>query len=558
MARKRKLYKLTEEDLEVFKAGTLNANAFTDFYLRTPRTGTDYAPGHKRYAEIDAAWRAAGAPFHLWEFEGEDWSAIWGADELPFFRHHHGFRFIPWQLAIHHCKQKLACVCGGFSSGKSLAVVVSALVLAATVEEFKAMLTAPSFFQAKILYQMAVDIMSGTVYEGRFLISAVSAPFPIITIGNSHVGISTLEFRSVSDDGESILSWRGDIAAVDQAELIPDIKQLRKNLGSRLVGKARCGREYMGRMQWVANAGPSPRFWSLYDLGRTQQKKAVAITVTSYDNPHNSEEDLEWLEEEVGGTKEAIAQWMLAQKPIVDGVFFSNATLARCRAKELEKLMADGIKQERMGFVFKEDGTGIYEWFTPYEHGRSYLVVGDPGQANRPDRNSPVIGVFDITEWPNHAYLRGFHWMDGMASITPFLAEFQLLVEKYHAQGQCAFDSTGTQTTLDELVFDFNDLMVEGMNFGQLKMIMLNALRMLMEHGKMRYPYIGGIWDQLGNYKLPDKKLRQDIVSMLMMAAFWLRTNMTEDYGDEEDEEDAVPVGRDDLALADRYASLAR
>jgi len=444
------------------------------------------------------------------------------------------------------------------NSGKSLGMVVGTLVLAATVEEFKAMLTAPSFFQAKVLYQMAVDIMADTVYEDRFLISAVAAPFPIITIGNNHVGQSTLEFRSVSDDGESILSWRGDVAVVDQAELIPDIKMLRKNLGSRLVGKARCGRHHMGRMQWVANAGPSPRFWDLYDLGRTQSKKAAAITVTSYDNPHNSKEDLEWLEEEVGGTQEAIDQWMLAKKPIVDGAYFSNETLAKCRAKELERLMADGLKQKRMGFVFEEDGTGIYKWFTPYEHGRSYLVVGDPGQANRPDRNSPVIGVFDITEWPNYAYMRGFHWMDGNAAITPFLAEFQLLVEKYHAHGQCAFDSTGTQTTLDELAFDFNDLMVEGMNFGQLKMIMLNALRMLMEHGKMRYPYIGGLWDQLGNYNLPDKKLRQDIVSMLMMAAGWLRMNMTEDVSEETGEEDFIPVGRDDLAIAERHTSLAR
>ena len=560
MARKHKLYQLTEEDIEVFSAGQANANAFTDFYLRTDHKGTTYDPRKdpELYDAVYREWERLGHTNDKFFYDGESWGVVWNQDQ-PLFKNYHGFRFIPWQLAVHHAMQDMRVVAGGYSSGKSLGLLVSALTLAATVVEFKAMCTAPSWFQAKILYTMAVnEILANTVYEERFLLKAISAPFPILEIGNDHVGVSTIEFRSVADDGESLLSWRGDWTMTDQTELVPDIPRLRNNLGSRLIGQAPSGRSYLGITNWVANAGPSPEFWNLYKEGLERPEGALALTVTTYDNPYNTPKQIRQLEREVGGTKQDIEQWLLAKRPITKGKYFNDKTITLGRARELEQLMELSLKEERPGYIYDEDSTGIYRWFLPYEHGRQYAVIGDPGEGNRPARNSPVVMVWDITDWPNRATLRGFYWMSGNASITPFVNQFTYLVEKYHAHGQCAFDSTSTQKSLDDLAFQFNNLLVEGLNFSQHKAMMLRALQMLMENGLLKYPYIGGWWHQLSNYDLPDTKLQQDIVSCLMMTAFWLRERMGTGVEDEEEAEEYL--ARDDRfarASADRYERVA-
>lgn len=529
-----------------------NANAFTDYYLCTSESGTIYEPEHEKYATIAKQWRSIGEPEGKWDWLNEEWSALWGADpSLPAFRHHHGFRMIPWQLAIHHASQELRVIAGGYSSGKSLGIIVSILTLAATVDHFKAMCVAPSFFQAQLLYKMAVQIMADTLYEERFLMNSIIAPFPIITIGNSHVRESTIEFKSASDDGESILSWRGDLAMIDQTELIPNVPRLRNNLGSRLVGKAPGGRQYFGTMDWLANAGPSPGFWDLYQTGEHDPESCISITVTSYDNPHNSEADIRRLEREVGGVNSdgsrnqaMIDQWLLAKRPITMGKHFSDATLNRCRDEGLEKIMVKALREGRPGFVKEEDSTGIYRWLMPYEHGRSYLVVGDPGYANRPDRNSSVIFVFDVTDWNNGpAVMRGFCWIDGNASIMPFITAFNGLVDAYRAHGQCAFDATGTQKSYDELAMQIHNLAVEPLSFSRHKFIFLNALKVLLEQGLIKFPYIGGVWDQLANYDLPDTNLRQDIVAALMMVAHWLRERM---YDDSSSQEFSAPADQED------------
>ena len=255
MTRKRKTYLLADEHTRVFEAGALNVNNFTDFYLRTQDSGTlyyreqlqqkvkkrwlqyGYDPSQfRRYPRILAAWHEAGEPEDTWFWNGGEWHTLWDVGGNPQFLHHHGFRFIPWQTTVFHSAARLRVIAGGYSSGKSLGMVISALVLAATIPHFKAMMMAPSFFQAELLYKMALQAMLNTPYEDKFLAAAVSKPFPTIFISNSHVSESTLEFRSAHDNGESVLSWRGDWAMIDQAEGIGNIHELRKNVGSRLVG----------------------------------------------------------------------------------------------------------------------------------------------------------------------------------------------------------------------------------------------------------------------------------------------------------------------------------
>jgi hypothetical protein len=70
---------------------------------------------------------------------------------------------------------------------------------------------------------------------------------------------------------------------------------------------------------------------------------------------------------------------------------------------------------------------------------------------------------------------------------------------------------------------------------------MLVAAMRLVERQLIRWPYIQGIRGQLLTYKLAeDNKLPQDIVAVLMMAAYHLKMYQWEDYAEEHQPETPV------------------
>jgi hypothetical protein len=74
---------------------------------------------------------------------------------------------------------------------------------------------------------------------------------------------------------------------------------------------------------------------------------------------------------------------------------------------------------------------------------------------------------------------------------------------------------------------------------------MLNAAKILMQRGDLRFPYIQGMRLQLLNYKQDeDKKIAQDIVMTLAMAAWKMRILS---YQDAEDAGQGEPVGEEFL-----------
>ena len=186
------------------------------------------------------------------------------------------------------------------------------------------------------------------------------------------------------------------------------------------------------------------------------------------------------------------------------------------------------------------------------------MVVGDIGQNNPPHRGSPVIMVWDVTNFPERpAFLRCFRWIFGNGSFQPFWVEYKRLVDQYHAHGQNAFDSTGAQKGMDELAYTTEELVAEGMSMAGNKFLHLNSAKQFFTKKLWKMPYLKGISHQLTHYRIPDTKIRQDIVMVIAMSAGWMR-RLLWGYEDSDDSGVEMPDPRHPSRTSDRDVRLGR
>jgi len=184
---------------------------------------------------------------------------------------------------------------------------------------------------------------------------------------------------------------------------------------------------------------------------------------------------------------------------------------------------------------------------------RVYCTIGDPGQGNPPDRNSAPIMVWDITDFPKApAVMRAFYWVAGNGSIMPFFQEMLRLNDIYQTKDRCAFDSTGTQKGQNELAFANFGIMAEPMDMAvNGKMFAINSLKMFLGRGLIKFPYIAHLGNQLTNYRIPDNKIRQDLVMCIAMSASYIRRYFYYDAVAADEEEQARV--RSSVFTTDRY-----
>lgn len=575
-SKSRQVDKLSPADIRIFQLASRNANYFTDHYIRTEGSGTYWRNGDPETANFDPDRQRA------WEIMREKWAKegmpdgewIFGALQAPIkyivqydpsgeptFHHHHGWLFQPWQLQVHHSTQPDVTVISGVGAGKTGGFAISSAVIAATVPNARIFCIAPQMMQTMEAYNYLITTLEGTEYWNRFVWRHPTRPTPKIEIRNSLVGSSTIEFYSIEDDPRKVLTLEGDWANLDQAEKFEDLEVVEAALGSRLRGSVR-GRPRLGKMVFWANSGDNPQLWNRFDLGDPVNglpKFYLSLAPHSEHNPYLSKTDIANLKRRVGGTEEEADIWMHGKRPLGSGEHFNAAMVKLCTSEELEKLMDDVMNLpdddlRKQGFVHKKSQElGTYQWEMPPQKNRDYIVISDPGQGNPPYRNSAAVMVFDVTEFPEQPMkLRAFNWIFGMGSYWPWLRAHAEYVEKYHAYGRNAFDATGTQKGFDELVFHEMKLGAEGMDMsGTKKMLSINALKLFMGKGMIEFPYIVHLSSQLTHYKLPDDKIRQDLVSCLAMAANWARRLYWTDIFNES-EDPKSPYGNS--SEYDRYA----
>lgn len=487
----------------------------------------------------------------------------------------------PWQLEAHHAEQGELTVVGGFGAGKTVPFGVSYLIRAATVPYYKFMNVADVAYQSRQMFDSLRLVLMNTrmMISGGMVWKIIEKPYPKIVIKNSYVGESTLEFMSADKNGEKILSWEGDAVHIDEAGRIQDLEDLVRNLGTRLRGTVRhpdlwdptliINREREARLSMTSNAWENPYMWWRLDMAKVDPSEYWARVLSTYDNHNLTDRQIKKFEGKIT-TDEDRARWLLGARPKGIGDQYSAEMIDKCMDEGLIPMVEDNVKKGVPGFsISRAEKVGIYHLEMPPEvnnepkiegkaraaDSRVYAVVGDPGQGNPPYRNAPCIIVFDITDFPKGpARLRAFWWGFGNGSYDPFVSQMKHYVEYYHATDAC-FDSTGTQKMMDELVFERDGFPVIGMNVAGLKHNFNTALKLFMDRALISFPDIPGLRAQLGNYKLPDTKIAQDIVAVLQMAAGYLRRyyyGPTQD-SEEDDWEKFNPPGRYNRSVGRRF-----
>ena len=558
---RKRLHQTMNMEFGIFEQGKTNANYITDYYMRTPTTGTYYKrivddPENEERANtwelLHKLWREDGSPPDQWFWPQANilFKVLRDPDGTPVFHHHHGWLFMPWQLKVHHAPQPEITIIGGFGTGKTALIAMSLAVCAATIPNFRGYAVAPQMIQANEVYRyLKTHAGKETLWNQRFLWREVSKPNPMFELRASHLGEgSTIEILSIESDPEKVRTLEGDVIFLDQAEKFDDLDDLTIDLGSRLRGMVH-GRPRLGRLVYVANAGHSPSLWQRYNMMEEDPVHYYSISPSSLDdNIYLTEKDKKNLIRRVGGTEKAVDQWLRAKQPEGKGEHFPAAMVEKCTDHDLAKWIEEMADREKKGepgkahydWAFdKNQESGLYHYEMPpdFDAGSVYCVIGDPGQGNPPRRNAGVVGVWDITDFPEKpARMVAFHWIYGHGFYDPFLSEYTRLVKKYRAYGRNAFDSTGTQKGFDELYFASHKVHAMGMSMaGTGKNHALNAAKFLMGAAKLEWPYIPHLFNQMTNYVLPDTKIRQDITMMVAMTAWYLQMYFYIEIPEDED-----------------------
>lgn len=507
-------YSLTPDDEDVFEVAIHNGSAFTAYYFQNSMAETRDG--------------------HLAE----------------------GWQFIPWQLRIHHGPEPEQCIIGGFGSGKTAGIAMSAFTYCAMVPHFMFLEAAPVAWQSKQMYDYIVKRLPGSRAE-RFVEKYIERPYPKVLFRNG----SSMEFMSADEQAAKILTWEGDWICLDQAENVDNLDQTCLNLATRLRGGRPDGSPRLGRLTLLANAGDSPELWDFYDQHETFPADYLSMQISYEDNIFLSERDIKNLFRrafKAGGSR-AVEQWLKANRPEGGGEHFPMSLIEPSFSPALQDIMNQALAEGREGFVQQDaPKCGVVWWEMPADEGREYLVVGDIGQNNPPHRGSPVIFVWDITNFPERpAVMRCFRWIFGNGSFQPFWVEYKRLVDQYHAHGQNAFDSTGAQKGMDELAYTTEELVAEGMNMAGQKFLHLNSAKQFFTKILWMMPYLKGLSHQLTHYRIPDTRIRQDLVMVLAMSAGWMR-RLLWGYGDVDDSGVELPDPRSPSRTSSRDVRLGR
>lgn len=280
-------------------------------------------------------------------------------------------------------------------------------------------------------------------------------------------------------------------------------------------------------------------------MGEIDPVNHLAIVVSTRDNKNVTDAQLKRFLARIPESEHK--QFIDGLRPEGKGDYFSKEAVFACENQLMAERLEDGVAAGKSGYIMLEDrATGIYHYETPPQPGRMYMVFGDPGIDSAPKRNAPVIGVFDVTEVPaKPAQVVALWWGDGGGRITPFVDMLLGYIERYPAVF-AGIDSTATQKNTAEMINlqtfgeqimqigedderaleNLSVQQISGMDFsGSRKAGYLVALRALLEAKLITWPKnVIGFRQQLTNYSLDkDKRIAQDLVAMLAMAAWAIR-----------------------------------
>lgn len=564
-----RIYKLNEGDLEIFEKAKTIPDYFTEFYFKGQYTGTYWRPVEQKsnipeinqiidrwitgYDLLKDFWFRNNKP-EFFDFKERSYQTLFDVSlNEPTFFDHHGLVILPWWRDVWDAKQTTRVILGGYGSAKTWFEMVRNLKKMATTPYYRCVVVAPYAIQATEVLSQAKRLLYGTEYYKRFMDdhSVISRPNPRITVRNDLCVESTMEFFSIERNVDKLLNISADTFHVEQAEQLDNIDWLFEVLGSRQRGQV-AGRELEGIITLIANSSEegNPTLWDLIeeatdDKGNDISSDTIARQPWIYDNPYITPRQLVDIATRiVRGGVQNLDRALKGARPKGSGEHFPLASIEASHNTQLDDLMnaqfdeSGNIKEGSEAKFVTMPKAQVVEWSLPPEKDHNYLEVADPGWANPPARNSAAIMVFDVTNFPViPAQLRAFKWVYGNNSPEPWISTYLDYCIKYKCINMNAFDSTGPQAGYGQMVHGLRDLNPWEVNTGGgKKFIYLNAAKTLTAKGLIQFPNIPLLFSQMAKYKLPDEKLRQDLVMTLMIAAAYLNILFYGQPGDETQE----------------------
>jgi hypothetical protein len=228
-------------------------------------------------------------------------------------------------------------------------------------------------------------------------------------------------------------------------------------------------------------------------------------------------------------TDEMVDVELLGMFPDYGMTTFPRSHIAACTEQALNDLMTDATRPEtgkpKPGWKIEvHPRHGITHFEMPPEQDGLYLLAGDPGTGDPPKRNAANVIVIRVDRKPWTVVY--FDWVYGHGAYGPFLSSFKLAIEKY-APVYKGIDVTGTQKAIDELAFENEGIIVDGINFASDKQALINALSIAVTNHWFQWPLIKGLQFQMHHYRreldTKHNKQPQDIVMTLGIAAYLAR-----------------------------------
>lgn len=503
-----KLATLTEGEVEILKRSIEDPSLFTDYFFR--------AKGYEKGWRFDEDFDEEGK----------------------------------WQLKVHQAAQSDITVIGGFGTGKTVGIAMSAVTWAATTTGFKFLNAAPKAWQAKLMYNYIMENSRNTRFED-LIVNAPKGPYPKIEIGyriDTQVYYSDLEFMSVDKNAEGILSWEGDWLNIDEAGQLDDLEEIIRNVGSRLRGSVR-GRERLGRFSMMSNSWDNYYLWYYFDLAQGDPDNFLSLVVSSRHNRNITDKQLERMLIRI--PKEERERFIDGTRPEGRGRFFDKESIYECENDDGQYVEEMARLKKKYWRFEKLYGAGPVMYQERPTQGSITVFCGDPGSGTAPQRNAPVWIGWEVSHFPKKAArLIYFWWGNGGGRISPFI-EKMIEIQNIYNPIYIGIDSTGTQKNMAILINEYvqqqkgideidplidnlelEDIIfpkVHGLDFSGTKKIgYLHACRLFIEGKLFSFPKaIVGIRSQLSNYD-PEKdtkggKLAQDIVAVMAMSAHVIR-----------------------------------
>jgi len=468
----------------------------------------------------------------------------------------HGWRFDEnftpegaWQKSMHVAEQRDITIIGGFGTGKTVGFGMSGTVWATITRDFRFLDVAPKAWQAKLMYD-AILINARNTRFSELIWEKPRKPHPKIVIRYKIGKVlyeSTLEFMSADKDATGILSWEGDWLHIDEAGLLDNLEEVIINAGSRLRGAVR-GRSRLGRFSMASNSWDNFYLWYYFDQAAADPENFLSIVVSSRHNKNITPMQLARMLARIPVDERP--RYIEGMRPEGRGWYFSKEKIYDCEDPMAGAVIEAQAASETPGFVYEKlYGAGVIYFKIPPSHNRLYMLLGDPGILGAPQRNAPVLLVWDVTRFPTQpAMLVAFWWGNGGGRIGPWVEKMFDLIREYKPVF-AGVDSTGPQKNMNYLInehlfkerFKGKDIdgeagyispfgLVRGIGSldfsGAMKHTYLQAARLLIEAGLLSWPKsVVGIRSQLTNYDPEkDKRIAQDIVATMGMSAHAIRT----------------------------------